>query len=295
MLSENDFEMVRAAIKVKASIIICFTSSGRAVRPENDFFELVWENGQISMQGLSNRARKNPTCKSFPSHNPRGQEKDVGHANGNNTRMMGKFGDLDTRLNDIRMSVPSGEVGLSQDEDVIPWLNYGMDDSLQHEYSSHFLDELSGVTINDLHALNNFSMHDRRSSCDQIFRDFQRNSSHHDLSSGQGILSKDSLAAAGEVETKRPPLAHQCQTSLASVRSDTSENKTTQHAPCGEITQIPSSSSGISSLKMEKQGPIMSSNSSTIMNFSHFARPASVVKANLQNIGLTSVQKVGKK
>lgn len=278
-------------------------------RPKSDLFELVWENGQISVEGQSSsssRARKTPTCKTLPSHTPKGhaQDKDSGHAiaNETNTRRMGKFGDLDTGWN---------EMDLRQEEDVVmPWLNYGMDDSLQqHEYSSGFLHELSGVTMNDLPATNKFSLLDRRSNycCNQVFRDSHKHSSRHVfLSSEQGVLSKGSeevetsgpKASTGQLYPPTPSFLHQCQTSFACIRSresDIAENNTTtsnatqQHVPCGEIPQIPPpASSGFSGLNMDRQDPNMSSNSSTIMNFSHFAKPAAIVKANLQNIGLSS-------
>jgi len=95
-------------------------------RPENDFFELVWENGQISSQGQSSRVRRSPSCKSLPSHclpshSPKARDKDVGY--GSYTRL-GKFGDLDSGLNEIPMSMPSNEVDFCQDEDVLPWLDY---------------------------------------------------------------------------------------------------------------------------------------------------------------------------
>ncbi|XLR00030.1 hypothetical protein HN51_054763 [Arachis hypogaea] len=57
----------------------------------------------------------------------------------------------------------------------------------------------------------------------------------------------------------------------------------------GKLAQIfLSASSGFSGLKLDKQDQVMCSNSSIIMNFSHFARPTAIVKANLQNIGLSS-------
>ncbi|RYQ89704.1 hypothetical protein Ahy_B09g096214 isoform G [Arachis hypogaea] len=40
---------------------------------------------------------------------------------------------------------------------------------------------------------------------------------------------------------------------------------------------------------MQKQDQVIPSNGSSVMNFSHFARPAAIVRANLQNIGLKSV------
>lgn len=246
------------------------------------------------MQGQSSRARKSPSCRSLPSHclpshSPKGRDKDIGYVT--NSRV-GKFGDLDTGLNEISMSVPSAEVDLGQDEDVIPWLDYTMDGTLQHEYGSDFLHELSGVTEHDLPASNNFTLLDKRSNGNQVFRDSHKNSAE------QGNFWRGS--SAGEAGTARPkactgqlypPSSHQSQTSFVSVRSrvsDITENDTgnaMQHAP---ITEIPSSSSDFSSLKLQKQDPVMPSNASTVMNFSHFARPAAVVRANLQNIGLKS-------
>lgn len=247
------------------------------------------------MQGKSSRARKSPVCKSLPSHSPKPRDKDAGF--GSNTRM-GKFGVLDSGLNEIPMSVPSVEVDLSQEEDMMPWLNYTMHDSLQHEYSSDFMRDLSGVTANELSASN---LMDKRSNCNQEFRDSYKNLARDVSSSEQVNLTKGS--SAGEIETTRPKgntsqlhptSSQQCQTSFASIRSkvsDINENNTSnaiQQALCGEITQIPSTSSGFSSLIMQKQDPLFPSNSSNIMNFSHFARPAAIVRANLQSISLMS-------
>ncbi|RDX60539.1 Transcription factor PIF3, partial [Mucuna pruriens] len=258
--------------------------------PENDFFELVWENGQISSQGQSSRVRRSPPCRSLPSHclpshSPKGRDKDVGY--GANTRM-GKFGDLDPGLNEIPMSVPSSEVDFCQDEDVLPWSDYTtMDGSLQHEYGSDFLP-----------ASNSFTLLDKKSNGNMAFRD------SHKTCEEQGNVFKGS--SAEQVETARPkastsqlypPSLHQCETSFVCARSRTSditENNNTsnanQDAPYGEITHILSSSTDFSSVKVAKQDPPMPSNgsSSTVMNFSHFARPAAIVRANLQNISFKS-------
>ncbi|KAK8596533.1 hypothetical protein V6N12_065019 [Hibiscus sabdariffa] len=45
-----------------------FTATDLSFVPENDIVELVWENGQVSMQGQSSKARKMPSCNSLPSH-----------------------------------------------------------------------------------------------------------------------------------------------------------------------------------------------------------------------------------
>ncbi|KAK7397069.1 hypothetical protein VNO78_18236 [Psophocarpus tetragonolobus] len=190
-----------------------------------------------------------PNCKALsshclPSHSP------VGYANNNNNNnvtitRMGKCGNLGA---EIRRLVPSDEVDLSEEEEdmVMPWVNFGMDDSLQYEYSSDFFHELSGVTMNELSVSHNFSMLDRGNNCNKVFRDTH----------------------------KHTPFA-----SVSSRVADKAERN---------ANNIPFPSSDFSSLKIGRQGPSMCSSSSTMMNFSHFAKPAAMVKANLQNIGLAS-------
>ncbi|KAK7337641.1 hypothetical protein VNO77_18225 [Canavalia gladiata] len=262
---------------------------------KNDLVELVWNNGEISVQDQSSRARRSPTCKTLPSHclpshTLKSKDKQVGY----NTRM-GKYVNLDGEV-DLR--------GQQNQDEMMPWLNYVTDDPFQHEYSSDF-HQLSGVAMNHLSVSNNFTLLDRKNNCNKALWDIYKHPSCNVLSSEQGILSKGS--SAGDIDTSRPkvsttgqllyppPSMRQSQTSFASsvtsTISDIDENKTnnaTQHAPCGEITQIPFASSGFSSLKVERQGPMMSSNGSTMMTFSHFAKPAAIVEANLKSIGLTS-------
>ncbi|KAF7818035.1 transcription factor PIF3-like [Senna tora] len=214
---------------------------------------------------------------------------------------MGKFGDLDSGFNEIPRSVPSGELDLSQDEDMIPWLNYTMDDSLQHEYSSDFMRDLSGITVNELPPSSNFALMDKGGNCSQIYKDSHKNLARDVSSSERANQTKGS--SAEDVETTRPnrstsqlypPSSQQCQPSFASFRSKVSDitgtntSNAIHQASCGEPTHIPSTSSGFCSLNMQKQDPLLPSNSSNILNFSHFARPAAIVKANLQSISLMS-------
>jgi phytochrome-interacting factor 3 len=122
------------------------------------------------------------------------------------------------------------------------------------------------VNTNDFAASNKFSLFDRRSNCIQVFSDSHK----------QGILYKGSSVAAATEEFETFGLKnstnqlyaasqlHQCQPS----HDNDSKSNANQHAPCEEISHIPSSSN--------------------IMNFTHFAKPVAVVKANLHNIGLTS-------
>ncbi|CAL0316530.1 unnamed protein product [Lupinus luteus] len=288
----------------------CAAEQSQSSLPENDFFELVWENGQISTQGQS---RKSPSSgKSLPSHcvpshSPKGRDKDEG-GYAMNTRM-GKFVDFDSGLNEISMPVPSHEVDLSQDGDMMHWLDYTMDGSLQNDYSSDFLHELSGVTENDLPKSNNFALVDRRSNgSNQVFRDSRKSSASYVPGLEQGNVCKgssteevDTSGPKASINQLYPPSSHQCQTPFASVRSKVSDitenniNNATQNAPHhGEITQIASSSSDFCSLKMQKQETAIPNNGSTVMNFSHFARPAGIMRTNLQNVGFKSDLSSGK-
>lgn len=268
--------------------------SNQDFEPGNDVFELVWENGQITTQGQSSRVRKDPTCNSLPSHclpsyTPKSRDKDLG--NGTNTKS-GKFGTVESVLNEIPMSVPS-------DDDMIPWLSYPLEGSLQHEYCPDFLPELSGVTVNDISKSNNFASNDR-SSCNQLYnRDSNTNSVDFGASLEQRNSSKVASVVGNDVTT-RPRTgtsqlypsssSQQCQTSFPSFRSrvlDTVVDNSTSvahHAVCSDSARV-SSVGGFSSLKMQKQDPIPQSNSSNILNFSHFSRPAALVKATLQNTG----------
>lgn len=260
--------------------------------PENDFVELVWEGGQIMMQGQSSRARKSPLSNSFPSHTPKPRDKDTGH--GTNSKM-GKFGSMDFILNDFPLSVPSAEMGLSQDDDMVPWLNYPIDESLQHDYCSDFLQELSGVTVNELSTHCNFASGEKRNRNNQTIKDSNTISAHNGVSLEQGNASK---ASAAGVEPSRPrssqlypPSSQQCQTLFPSMRSKVSDpisNNTSNamhHTVSGNSIRFPASTSGFSSTKTQKQDPGQTRNNSGLMNFSHFSRPAALVKANLQNIG----------
>jgi phytochrome-interacting factor 3 len=247
----------------------------------------VWENGQILKQGQSSRPRKSPTTNSLPSHTPKTRDKDIG--NGTSSKM-GKFGGMDSVLDEIPMSVPSGEMDLSQDDDMMPWLNYPIDESLQHEYCSEFLPELSGVTVNELSAQNNLASIDKSSSCNMVYRDCHTDFVNDGLSLRHGDMSKVSSVVGVEATRPRnssfplyPSSSQQCQTSLPSLRSRVSDvtgnNMSTvmHHAVCGDSTRVASAAGGFPSIKMQKKDPMPPSNNPNLMNFSHFSRPAALV------------------
>ncbi|CAH8311288.1 unnamed protein product [Eruca vesicaria subsp. sativa] len=96
----------------------------------DEVVELVWENGQISTQSQSSRSRNIPPPQSI--HQARARE----IVNGSKMKM----------VDEIPMSVPSLMTGLSQDDDLVPWLNPHQ--SLDG-YCSEFLHDVSPVTVNE--------------------------------------------------------------------------------------------------------------------------------------------------
>ncbi|KAL9341357.1 hypothetical protein Peur_064682 [Populus x canadensis] len=255
--------------------------------PENDFGELIWENGQIQYS----RARKIQTCNSLP---PKIRDKDIG--NGTNTKT-GKFGTMESTLNEL-LAVPAVEVRANQDDDMVPWLNYPLDEPLQHDYCSDFLPELSGVTVNEHSSQSNFPSFDKR-SCNQSITDSHTVSVHNGLNLEQGDVVMNS--SAGDIEANRPRTSasqlypsssEQCKTSFPFFRSrdstkkDDSTSNAVHHVIAPDSIRAPTSGGGFPSIKMQKQVPAPSPINSSLMNFSHFARPAALVKANLQNVGM---------
>ncbi|KAK1419267.1 hypothetical protein QVD17_28431 [Tagetes erecta] len=89
--------------------------------PNDEFVELVWDRGQVMMQGQSSKGKKTPVSSGFQFQTSKVQEKD---------------GLLDV--------IGSNQDDDDDDDDMVPWLNYPLDD-----YCSDLLPELSGVTVHE--------------------------------------------------------------------------------------------------------------------------------------------------
>ncbi|XP_010271074.1 PREDICTED: transcription factor PIF3 isoform X2 [Nelumbo nucifera] len=268
--------------------------------PDNEFVELVWENGQILMQGQSGRSRKSPSCTNHSSHISKVHEKDGRDAV---TPKIGRLGTIESVLNDFSTAGPSGHMGLAQDEEISPWLNYSLDDSLQHDYCSELFSELAGVNVNVLSAQSNSLPIDKNHGCVQMGKDSQIVSAHVGKNSEHGNVSK---GVGGGPEVSRTSSSLLCssslqqgQTSLPTTRPRVSDfiNTNTNNvmdkasASCGNSSHSPISTGGLPNTKIQKQDqgppkpPLQPGNFTGLMNFSHFSRPAAVVKANLQSLG----------
>ncbi|KAK4427548.1 Transcription factor PIF3 [Sesamum alatum] len=240
--------------------------SDPASRAEADVVELVWDNGQII--GQSSRVTRSPVRNSLPSNTHRVRDAGVGNAT---SARIGKFGGVESILDDMSPVVPSGDLDLSQDDEMAPWLSYPMVDALQQDYGSELLPGISGVTTNGLSTQNSFLSVEKRSSCNQT-------------ASNSHSCGKPSSPKTRPFYSWPP---QHCQTSdaLGSGVSDIVSNSMSNH-PNG-IYRNPAQGRDIvndsTSMKTQRQNIGQATNSSNFLNFSNFTRPTGLVKANLPN------------
>ncbi|XP_022861898.1 transcription factor PIF3-like isoform X2 [Olea europaea var. sylvestris] len=241
-----------------------------ASRVENELVELVWENGQILMHGQSSRGTKDSSIHNLQSHLPRVQDAGIGNSS---TSRIGKFSGVESILNDISPMVPLGELDVSQDDEIVPWLNYPIDDGMPQEYCSELLPEISGVTANGMSAQSSFETN-KRSSFDQ-----SENILHND-----GNASKVSSSRA---HLSGPWLSQQGQTSDPSLGSGVSDiiSNNTNNIPDAIIGNSARGQAigNDDSVKMERRNVEIPSSGSNLLNFSHFSRPAALIRANFPN------------
>ncbi|KAG6383261.1 hypothetical protein SASPL_156994 [Salvia splendens] len=219
-------------------------------KPENELVELVWENGQVMMQGQPSRVTRSPTLT-------------TSRARDSTTARYGKYG-VESIMNDMASVVPSGDLDLGQDDEIAPWLSYPMDDALGQGYASEILPHLSGVTTNGLSTQNSFASVDKRSSCGQTVSNLQSGANNVKVSS-----SKDRPYGSW-----LPQLHRQTSDALGSGVTDIVSNNSKDQLDA--VFRNPAQSRDTVSI----QPP---TNHSNFLNFSHFSRPATLAKANLPN------------
>ncbi|KAJ0883718.1 putative transcription factor bHLH family [Helianthus annuus] len=191
--------------------------------PNDEYVELIWEKGQVMMQGQSSKAKKTPVSSNFHFQTSKIQEKD---------------GILDA-------TIPG--MGSNQDDDMVAWLNYPLDD-----YCADLLPELSGVTVHEPTMHNSLSMIEKRVN------------SNKDPSSVIGSRG-----------------SHLFSFSDPTVRSGVSDigNSNCRSKRIEKLAQ--------------KQDSVPPCSTSTVLNFSHFSRPAAkaMAKANVQNLDTKGARK----
>ncbi|KAG0502242.1 hypothetical protein HPP92_002314 [Vanilla planifolia] len=103
--------------------------------PENEALELLWDNGQIVMQGQGNKTKKSSVSPVFPD-NGRLEEKNYGQ-------------DGITVVRDLLPTVPC-----AHSDSLAPWMSYPIDESLQTDFCSDFFSEFAGAPLSCLSNTN---------------------------------------------------------------------------------------------------------------------------------------------
>ncbi|XP_021772526.1 transcription factor PIF3-like isoform X1 [Chenopodium quinoa] len=260
--------------KVDVTNEVASTSIDPSSRPDTDCVELIWENGQIMMQG--NKARKSTNSNNFQTFGLKSQD----GRNGTNCSKMAKFSTMDSVMSDFPMSVPSCEMGLDQDIDLVPWLNYPMEESLHNDYTSDFLNELSGVTINDLPTENHLAYRERKISFHGDGHDNSASLKHNDTSKDFSSNEKDNRG--GSIEVPQFMFPFQQSVPRSGISDITGSNAgNTHHVGSRDSGLNPSSLSAFTSLRLQKlDAGQPSTTSSGFTNFPCFSRPAALSRAN---------------
>ncbi|KAI0493421.1 hypothetical protein KFK09_023537 [Dendrobium nobile] len=233
-----------------------YSSDLSSFMPEHELVELLWENGQIVMQGQSNRTKKSTVGTEF-AFNGRVEDK------------FGQNGAIDSVAHDLPSTVPSSMN--DQEDDAAPWLNYAIDDSIQNDYCSEFFSELTSVHMTSLSDTNsNLYPANKSTGCSQATKD------SHIFRSSPG--ASDSSRSKFNNLLNMPQQCH-----------NLSENAKPRVLEVGISSGHSGHFGDLNGTKFQKehvgvQKPFHQSNSAGLMNFSHFSRPAALAKANLHSI-----------
>ncbi|XP_020086871.1 transcription factor PIF3-like isoform X3 [Ananas comosus] len=228
------------------------SSDRSSFMPDNDFVELLWEDGQIVMQGQSSRPKRSFVPTPFnPSYNNRFQDKDI--KNEILPKQLNHFESGDpTVRHDFFTSDPLNDKD-DDDDDSVPWINYPMvDDSLSNDFCSEFLAEFSGLNPNNVSISHN---------TDQIVRGSSSMENNH-------APSKAVIGGSGGFTSRSGQLLESSQQHLNSG-----------HAVKSKATDFGTASSIVTHSRMPQP-----SGTSPLLNFSHFSRPVSLAKANLESM-----------
>ncbi|KAK4739469.1 hypothetical protein R3W88_003166 [Solanum pinnatisectum] len=245
--------------------------------PENDLIELKWQNGQIVMQGQSSSAKKSTVPNNLQLSASGDRDKYTGNSS---TSKIGKFGLMDTMLNDMSLSVPTDKLDLIQEDEGVPWLGYPADDSLQQDYCAQLLPEISGVTANEQSRQSVYGLINKRGSSDKMIGDSHSVPVHNAVNFEQRNTSKVSPSSRFSPLSSLPSQnGHASIPTLESGVSDifSSKNSNTPMSVLGDSNQSKASAGDVKSNKIQKQN--MPGNRSNLLNFSQFSRPATFVKA----------------
>ncbi|KAH7666519.1 Myc-type basic helix-loop-helix (bHLH) domain-containing protein [Dioscorea alata] len=285
-LSEIHRTSTRKELENSQSRMTNYSSDLSSFMSDDEFVELLWENGQLVVQGQSNRPKKSISTSNASSQTGKAHDK-----NGN--VKMGRFSSMDQVVDELSPVVPS-VVGLnSQDDDDNnngSWMNYPIEDPLvQSDYCSEFLSEFSGVDLNSVatNAKGNTNVVATTTSFGfgRASQKIQVGNASRGITGGSDLPSRIRKSQLFQ-------LPQQCQSAIPNSKlkeatefgnhGSTSSHQGSSADNGGVLlktwpqkqedtanTKVPQASSG-------------SRGGAGLMNFSHFSRAASLFKANLQ-------------
>ncbi|KAK4778741.1 hypothetical protein SAY86_006269 [Trapa natans] len=249
---------------------------------ENGLVELIWQNGQVMMQGQSSRHKKNHSLNSsysLPSHSPK-RDRDLSSAPHSSPSLKLT---VESGFNELLMSPSLGEMGLNSDDDIVPWLDYQMDEALETEFSSSFL---PGLLTGSEPSQKDFDTMKKGAYANDVCGNSNANSTYSSLDYESSSKSS-SIAAVGELTrsgTSHNPVG---QAQFPSIRSKkVCENigiTTSNHFVSKDLSQVMNSAAAISRQDLKKQDSGPSNNCSDLRNFSHFLRPVALCKSTIGN------------
>ncbi|XP_042443697.1 transcription factor PIF3-like isoform X1 [Zingiber officinale] len=245
--------------------------------PDDEFTELVWENGQILMQNQSNKGRKSSCVSSgFSPRYGTVQEKESREKVGSGHPPS-------------RHSANNGVN--AQDDDVVSWISYPIEEilpseTLQNDYCAEFLNEFSAFDVNPLSThRSNVAGTGRTAGLGQEVRS-SNNVEHGHVAKPPNWSSLGSSRIRASHLQQCPASALNSKLTVVDIRS--SDDNVAQEPQCQDVMDRKFQNQELASCKqMQQQGGM-----GTLMNFSHFIRPAALAKVGLHNAtGLQNIEK----
>ncbi|KAM0947535.1 putative transcription factor bHLH family [Dioscorea sansibarensis] len=290
-LSEVHRTATRKELENSQSRMTNYSSDLSSFMPDDEFVELLWENGQIVVQGQSNRPKKSFFTSDASSQTGKGHDKD------GNVKM-GRFSSMDQVVDELSPTVPS-VVGLNSQEDDNnngPWVNYPIEDPLvQSDYCSEFLSEFSGVDLNSVATNAKGNSNVVATTTTERITGFgfgRRASQNIQVGNTSRGITGGSDPPSRNRKSQLFHLPQQCQSAIPNSKpkeaaefrnhDSTSSHQGSSAAGGGLLLNTGSQKQQDTVNTKVPQPSNGSRGGAGLMNFSHFSRAASLFKANLQ-------------
>ncbi|KAG1326075.1 transcription factor PHYTOCHROME INTERACTING FACTOR-LIKE 15 [Cocos nucifera] len=236
--------------------------------PDHEFAELLWENGSIVMQGHPSRSKRSSFPATFSSHAAGVHEKDGRDAG--SPKKASRIDAMEPMVNDFSPSAPSANIGVDaqDDDDMVPWISYPMEeplpkDALQNDYCSEFLNEFPGAHLNPPCAYNKPIATDGSCGLGQDIRNWH----HVEREHASKAFAAESSEPSRDRTSQLFQFSQHCQSSAPNSKSKATDTE------IGDCTKT--------HLQNQDHSPQLNG---SMLNFSHFSRPAMLAKANLHGV-----------